>query len=261
MSGAGRGPRTCASSTTAPRPTLKGKPWSERKRYVWWDASREQVDKPRRLARLPADKAPDYEPEEDATATGGDRAATSRSSCTLTGAAGCIAPAGWSTGRCRPITSRTSRRSRTCSTSSSSNPTRQQFARPENPYNPAGERARRGRVPVRAHDLPADRAPHRRRHVAQRALPGRAAAGVLLRGLARARGRARPRTRRLGDDRDRPHRDRGARARNRADQAAAVQGRAVHQVGRPITGEARGSSPATRPTSCCPVVLDSNVHI
>ena len=37
-SGAGRGRRTGASSTTAPRPTRDGKPWSERKAYVWWDA-------------------------------------------------------------------------------------------------------------------------------------------------------------------------------------------------------------------------------
>ena len=35
-SGAGRGRPTAGSSTTGLRPT-RGQPWSERKRYVWWD--------------------------------------------------------------------------------------------------------------------------------------------------------------------------------------------------------------------------------
>ena len=41
-SGAGPGPPTGASSTTAPRPTRDGEPWSERKAYVWWDAEQEK---------------------------------------------------------------------------------------------------------------------------------------------------------------------------------------------------------------------------
>ena len=60
------------------------------------------------------------------------------------------------------------------------------------------------RVPVRGHHLPADRALHRRRHEPLDAVPGRAAAGVLLRGLTRAGRRARPRARRLGDARHAP---------------------------------------------------------
>ena len=52
-----------------------------------------------------------------------------------------------------------------------------------NPYNPP----RSDVVPVRAHHLPADRAPHGRRDVAHRALPVRAAARAVRRGQPRAR--------------------------------------------------------------------------
>ena len=74
------------------------------------------------------------------------------------------------------------------------------------PVEPVGRRAGRGRLPVRLHDLPADRAPHRGWHEPVAALPVRAAAGVLLRGLARAGAGARPGEQRLGDDRHGPDR-------------------------------------------------------
>ena len=50
-SGAGCGRPTAASSTTAPRRRPTARPWSERKKYVWWDAGAEEVDRARR-ARL-----------------------------------------------------------------------------------------------------------------------------------------------------------------------------------------------------------------
>ena len=65
-SGRGRGPRTAASSTTAPPPTRKGRPWSERKALVWWDAEQGRWtghDTP----DFEADKPPDYRPPEDAS--------------------------------------------------------------------------------------------------------------------------------------------------------------------------------------------------
>ena len=60
-SGPGRGPPTAASSTTRASADPEGKPWSERKKHIWWDAEREQwtgydvPDFPRRqAARLQA---------------------------------------------------------------------------------------------------------------------------------------------------------------------------------------------------------------
>ena len=75
--------------------------------------------------------------------------------------------------------------------STASRPTRpaQVYQAQGQPVQPLGGRAGRRGLPVRLHDLPADRAPHRRRHEPLAAVPVRAAAGVLLRGLARA-GRA-----------------------------------------------------------------------
>ncbi len=83
-------------------------------------------------------------------------------------------------------TSRRSRRSATRCTAS--RPTRpgEVFPRTDNLLEPLRRRAGRRGVPVRVHHLPADRAPHRRRDEPLAALPVRAAAGVLLRGLARA---------------------------------------------------------------------------
>jgi formate dehydrogenase major subunit len=45
-----------------------GKPWSERKRYVWWDASQGSWTSVGDSPDFPADKAPDYEPPDGATA-------------------------------------------------------------------------------------------------------------------------------------------------------------------------------------------------
>ena len=87
-----------------------------------------------------------------------------------------------STARCRRTTSRTSRRSPTRSTTSGANPTRQRFDRPGQPLQP--ERGEPGAdvFPFVDDHLPADRAPHRGRHVAHRAVPVRAAARDVRRG-------------------------------------------------------------------------------
>jgi formate dehydrogenase major subunit len=45
-----------------------GKPWSERKRYVWWDAEEGQWTSNGDNPDFPPDKAPDYEPPKDAEA-------------------------------------------------------------------------------------------------------------------------------------------------------------------------------------------------
>ena len=59
----------------------------------------------------------------------------------------------------------------------------------EDPYNPRGEPGTT--LSVRRHDVPADRAPHGGRHVALGPVSRRAAAGDVLRGVARARARKR----------------------------------------------------------------------
>ena len=66
--GAGRGRRTGACSTTAPRPTPTGKPWSERKRYVWWDDGAGEVDRRTTCPTSRRTSAPDYVPPDGATA-------------------------------------------------------------------------------------------------------------------------------------------------------------------------------------------------
>ena len=87
-----------------------GRPWSERKRYVWWDAEAGQVDG-RRRARLRARQAARLRARRRTRRRRRRCAATSRSSCRPTARAGCSRPAGSSTGRCPRTTSRTSRRS------------------------------------------------------------------------------------------------------------------------------------------------------
>ncbi len=87
------------------------------------------------------------------------------------------------------------------------------------------------------------------------ALPGRAAAGVLLRGLTRAGRRAGPGAHGLGDDHHRPQRHRGPGDGHPADDAADRAGRRLHQVGLPwhwgpnglTTGDARQRAVAPVP--------------
>jgi formate dehydrogenase major subunit len=94
-----------------------GKPWSERKKYVWWDEEQGRWvgdDVP----DFVADRAPGSRPDPD---LGGRPRwpVTTRSSCRPTARAGCSRPRAWSTGRCPRTTSRRSRRWPTRSTPSS----------------------------------------------------------------------------------------------------------------------------------------------
>ena len=151
-----------ASSTTARPPIPTGSPWSERKRYVWWDAEQGEWTGVGDHPDFVPDRPPDYDPPEGAE--GMDALAridaVHRPPRRPRLAVG--ADAGWSTGRCRPTTSRRSRRSTTRST---------RCARTRRGSCSTGPRTRTtqprlGRLSVRAHDLPADRAPHGGRHVA-----------------------------------------------------------------------------------------------
>ena len=196
-----------------------GKPWSERKKLVWWDEAKGEwtgLDTP----DFEPDQAARLRPRRGRRRPRRDCAATSRSSCSPTGAAGSSPRPASPTARCRPTTSRRTRRSATCSTSTSATRRANSTSTSGTAITPTPTRPGADVFPYRRHHLPADRALHRRRDVPLDALPGRAAAGVLRRGLAGAGGRARARALRLGDDRQRPRRGRGAGDGDRPDDAA-----------------------------------------
>lgn len=89
----------------------EGRPWSERKAYVWWDEEAgEWTGKD--VPDFEKTKRPDYVPPEGP----GRRTrwpGRTRSSCRATARGGCTRPPGWSTARCRRTTSRWSPSSRT----------------------------------------------------------------------------------------------------------------------------------------------------
>ncbi len=114
-----------------------GKPWSERKRYVWWDEAQGNWTSLGDSPDFPADKAPDYDPPEDATAMDairGDKAFILHPD----GRGWIYSPTGLVDGPLpthyepheSPVENPLYRQQQ--------NPTRQIFQRAENPYNPAG---------------------------------------------------------------------------------------------------------------------------
>ena len=162
-----------------------GNPWSERKRYVWWDAAQGKwtgEDVP----DITADLAPDHEPEPGATA----QAALERP--------GPVRDAGRRQGvavRAKRLGGRSAAdplRARGVAVRQRPPPRAPVQSRPPalrpagEPVQPIGRRPPRRRVPIRALHLPADRAPHGRRHDALAAAHGGADARDVLRGLARS---------------------------------------------------------------------------
>ena len=124
------------------------------------------MDRARRRSGLPGRQGAGLPARRGRRGDGRDLAATSRSSSSPTAAAGCSLPPGWSTGRCRPTTSPRSRHVRNPLYGQQRNPTRQRFHAPRESLRPGRPASRERGVPVRADHLPADRAPHGRRHVA-----------------------------------------------------------------------------------------------
>ena len=178
--------------------------------------------------------------------------------------AGCSRRPGWPTARCRPTTSRRSRRSTTRSTgSSATRPARRSRTRRTTATSPSGSRAGQRRVPVRVHHLPADRAPHRGRHEPVAALPVRAAAGDLLRGLARSWPPSGAWSTWAGPRSSRRARAIEARVLVTERMTPLTVRRAHGAPDRPALplGPERAAAPATPPTSCSSIALDPNVHI
>ena len=216
-SGRGRGRRTGGSSTTAPPPTptaIRGRsarsssggtPRSRSGRASTSPTSRRR-SRPttsRPTAPRPRTRSP----------------ATTRSSCRRTAAAGSSSRRASRTGRCRRTTSRTSRRSTTRSTRSARTRAASSSSGRENPYNPVAGEPGAERLPVRRHHLPTDRAPHRGRDDALRAVPRPSCSRRCSARSARSSPRRRAGARRLGDDLHVARGDRGARARHRPDPA------------------------------------------
>jgi formate dehydrogenase major subunit len=115
----------------------EGKPWSERKRYVWWDADEEKWTSLGDTPDFPPTKAPDFEPEEGAKALdaiSGDKPFILHPD----GRAWLFAPSGLVDGPLPTHYEPEETPYENILYKQQQNPTRQEFPRPENPYHPAG---------------------------------------------------------------------------------------------------------------------------
>ncbi|MGN6871983.1 MAG: molybdopterin dinucleotide binding domain-containing protein, partial [Solirubrobacteraceae bacterium] len=113
----------------------EGKPWSERKRYVWWDAEEEKWTGMGDSPDFPPTKAPDYRPDRDAKkmeAIAGDKPFILHPD----GRGWIYSPTGLVDGPlpCHYEPQETPFKNRLYA--QQQNPTRQVFHRPENPYHP-----------------------------------------------------------------------------------------------------------------------------
>ena len=160
-SGAGRGRRTAASSTTAPPPIPTESRGRSARSYVWWDAGEGKWtgdDVP----DFKADMPPDYVPPEGAEAEDalrGDEPFIMQAD----GRGWLFVPSGLTDGPLPTHYEPHESPFRNPLYGQQANPARERYHAPGEPLQPLRRRARRGRVPLRDDDLPADRAPHRRR--------------------------------------------------------------------------------------------------
>ncbi len=192
-----------------------GRPWSERKALVWWDEEKGQWTG-HDIADFVADRPPSYRPPPGAT---GVAAISGIDPFILQGdgKAWLFAPAGLVDGPLPAHYEPQESPFREPAVRPAAQPGPGDHPAPAGPVPARGRRAGRRGLPVRGHHLPPDRASHRGRHVPYPALPVRAAARVLLRGLARAGRRAGPDQRRVGHHHHRAQRHRGPGPGHRAD--------------------------------------------
>ena len=115
----------------------EGRPWSERKRYVWWDAEAGKWAGLGDAPDFPATKAPDFRPEEDARAMeaiSGDKPFI----VTPDGRSWLFAPTGLVDGPLPVHYEPHEAHTRNPLYEQQRNPTRQRFPGPLNSYDPAG---------------------------------------------------------------------------------------------------------------------------
>jgi formate dehydrogenase major subunit len=114
-----------------------GKPWSERKRYVWWDEQENKWTSLGDSPDFPADKEPSFEPAEDAKAMeaiSGDKPFILHPD----GRAWLFAPSGLVDGPLPTHYEPEETPVQNALYPQQQNPTRQEFPREENPYHPLG---------------------------------------------------------------------------------------------------------------------------
>jgi len=114
-----------------------GRPWSERKRYVWWDPDQGQWASLGDSPDFPGDKSPDFVPDSDAKALeaiSGDKPFILHPD----GRAWMYAPSGIVDGPLPTHYEPQESPFKNVLYRQQKNPTRQLFSRPENPYNPSG---------------------------------------------------------------------------------------------------------------------------
>ncbi len=114
-----------------------GKPWSERKRYVWWDEENGKWTSLGDSPDFPAEKDPGFEPEQDAKALeaiSGDKPFILHPD----GRGWLYVPSGLVDGPLPVHYEPQETPFRNALYPQQQNPTRQEFPRPENPYHPVG---------------------------------------------------------------------------------------------------------------------------
>ena len=229
----------------------QGRPWSERKKYVWWDEEQGSGRAMTSLTSRPTSARTTSAPDdgEGMDAISGDEPFIMMGD----GRAWLYSPSGLLDGpmptHYEPFESpvdnalypRSARTRPRCAGSA------------RQPAVPAAGPS----LPRRRHDLPAHRAPHGGRDEPQPALAGRAAAGDVRRDRPGARARPRHRGRRLDDGRDRAGRDRGAGGGDRADAAAAAR-RPRPAPGRPAVALGAAGRRATPPTTSASPAIPTN---
>ncbi len=184
----------------------QGRPWSERKALVWWDSGKGEWTG-HDIPDFEKTKPPDYRPAGDTSgpaALRGDDAFIMMSD----GKAWLFAPSGVADGPLPTHYEPHESPVRNLLYGQQASPVRKIYGRPDNPSNPAPPEAAPRGVSLRVHRGAAHRAPHRGRHEPPAALPVRAAAGAVRRGVTGTGRRAGPAAPGLGPRDYQPHRGR-----------------------------------------------------